>query len=145
MSLISTNMIYDMNSAAWGRLVGLKYKRKQTFIAFWGADSVCGQMRQLGMLSDYEIRVLSPQCMGAKQRSGSLVENTVVDVTRRWEQHFHFARLTPLQRCLMNVVLRLRWASHREFPDYYVAGLFRCLKWSILPLFFINFCLLFWM
>ena len=129
-------MIYDTNGAAWGRLVGFKYKRKQTFIAFWGAGSVCGQMRQLGMLSDDEIRVLSPQCMGATQRSRSFVENTLVDVTRRWEQHFHFARLTPLQRCLMNAVLRLRWARHREFLDYDVAGLFRCLKWRILLGFF---------
>ena len=66
-SLITPNMIYDTKGAAWGRLVGHKDKRMQTFIAFWGLDSAFGQMRQLGMLSDDEIRVLSPPFMGSKK------------------------------------------------------------------------------
>ena len=125
-------MIYDTKGAAWGRLVGHKDKRMQTFIAFWGLDSAFGQMRQLGMLSDDEIRVLSPSLTGAIKKSRPFVENTVVGVTRRWEQHFYSARLPPLQRCLMKAVLRIRWANAREFLIYDVAGLFRCLKWRIL-------------
>ena len=125
-------MIYDTKTAAWGRFVGLMEKRTQTFTAFWGPDSACGQMHQLGMLSDDEIRVLSPSWTGAIKRSKSLVENTVVGVTRRWEQHLYSAPLPPLQRCLMKAVLRIRWAKYREFLSYDVAGLFRCLKWRIL-------------
>ena len=117
-------MIYDTKSAAWGRFVGLMEKRTQTFTAFWGPDSACGQMHQLGMLSDDEIRVLSPSWTGAIKRSKSLVENTVVGVTRRWEQHLYSARLPPLQRCLMKAVLRIRWAKYRDCLSYDVAGLF---------------------
>ena len=139
-SLITPNMIYDTKGAAWGRLVGHKDKRMQTFIAFWGLDSAFGQMRQLGMLSDDEIRVLSPSLTGAIKMSRPIVENAVVGVTRRWEQHFYSARLPPLQRCLMKAVLRIRWANAREFLIYDVAGLFRCLKWRILLGFCIKFC-----
>ena len=131
-SLITPNMIYDTKGAAWGRLVGHKDKRMQTFIAFWGLDSAFGQMRQLGMLSDDEIRVLSPPFTGAIKKSRFFVENTVVGITRRWKQHFYSAPLTPLQRCLMKAVLRIRWAKYRECLSYDVAGLFRCLKWRIL-------------
>ena len=51
-------MIYDTNSAAWGRLVGLKYKRKQTFIAFWGADSVNTSGRE--NIFPYHLHPLQP-------------------------------------------------------------------------------------
>ena len=71
-------MIYDTKGAAWGRLVGHKDKRMQTFIAFWGLDSAFGQMRQLGMLSDDEIRVLSPPLMGSKKSPDHLLRTLLL-------------------------------------------------------------------
>jgi len=74
------------------------------------------------------IRVLSPSERGARTMSRSVVKNTVVSVTQRWEQHVYLAR----HSFLMKAVLRGRWAKHRDCLIYDVQGLFRCLKWRIL-------------
>ena len=80
-------MIYDTKGALWRLWVRCKDKDLQDVTAFWGSGSPIRQMCQWDMLSYNEIAVLSPSERGARTMSRSVVKNTVVSVTHRWEQH----------------------------------------------------------
>ena len=88
-------MIYDTKGALWRLWVRCKDKDLQDVTAFWGSGSPIGQMCQWDMLSYNEIAVLSPSERGARTMSRSVVKNTVVSVTHRWEQHVFQLQILP--------------------------------------------------